>query len=107
MIQPLVFPPKEEPFPPWLPASDTRKFEEEQSETRDNTSHAKKETYTQIKWKSSPLNKEFLQKKKKEHKKVCHWLKAPDQCREPLLEQWKFNTIIKQFSTKQAWRHAC
>lgn len=63
MIQPLVFPPKEEPFPPWLPVSDTRKFEEEQSETRDNTSHAKKETYTQIKWKSSLLNKEFLEKK--------------------------------------------
>lgn len=104
MTQPLVFPLKEDPFPPWLPASDTSKFAEEQSEPHDETFHAKTETYTQIKWKSRLLNKEFPQKRTQ---KVCHWLKAPDQCGETLSEQWIFNTIIKQASTKQAWRHVC
>lgn len=66
-----LFPLEEEPFPFRLPASDTRKFEVEESETDDNTPFMLKK-YHQIQRKSFLLNKQYQQK---EHKKFAIGLK--------------------------------
>lgn len=53
------------------------------------------------------LNKQHQQTEEQKKKKSFLPVKASDQRAEPVLEQPEFNTIMKQFSSKQMWRHMC